>query len=134
MRFLYKYLRAKYRSLLEATEEAKDEVGEAKFRAKSTLVEDDGIKDLRNRIKTLVSMMKNGPYQSGGSKQNTPKKLTTPNKFQKKFQDNGQGSPKESNRPATSSAGPFKPGQKPYQCYKCGGGDTVLGIALPPST
>ena len=121
MRFLYKDPRVNYRSLLEATEEAEDEVREARVRAKSTAAEDDGIKDLRDIIETLMSVMKSGTYQNGGMKQNTPQKPTTPNKFQKKFQDNGQGSPKKSNGPATSSAGPFKLGQKPYQCYKSGG-------------
>ena len=31
------------------------------------------------------------------------------------------GITKKGKGPATSAAGPFKPGQKPLQCYKCGG-------------
>ena len=30
-------------------------------------------------------------------------------------------SPRKGKGPAASAAGPFKPGQKPLQCYKCGG-------------
>ena len=58
MRFLHKDPRVNYWSLLEATEEAKDEVGEARVRAKSAAVENDGIKDLKDRIETLTSLMK----------------------------------------------------------------------------
>ena len=95
-------------------------------------MEDNGIKDLKDRIETLMSVMKSGTYQKGGLKQNQPQKPTTPNKFQGKFRDNGQGSPKKSNGPATSAAGPFKPGQKPYQCYKCGGGG-VTALEIVPT-
>ena len=84
-------------------------------------MEDNGIKDLRDRIETLTSVMKCGTYQNRGLKQNQPQNPTMPNKLQKKLRDNGQGSPKKSNRLVTSALGPFKPGQKPYQCYKCGG-------------
>ena len=48
--------------------------------------------------------------------------------------DNGQGSPKKPNGPATSATGPFKPGQKPYQYYKYGGGVIALEIFLPQET
>ena len=121
MMFLYKDPRVNYQFLLEATEEAEEEVRETRVRAKAASIENDGIKDLKDRIETLTPVMKSGTYQNGGPKLNQPQKPTTPNKFQKKYRENGQGSPKKSNGPAMTSVRPFKPGQKLYQCYKCGG-------------
>ena len=70
MRFLYKDPLVNYHSLLESTEEAEDEAGEARIQAKSAAMEDNGIKDLKDRIKMLMSVMKSGTYQNGGVKQN----------------------------------------------------------------
>ena len=64
MRFLHKDPGVNYHSLLESTEEAEDEAGEARIRAKSAAVEDNSIKDLKDRIEMLMSVMKSGTYQN----------------------------------------------------------------------
>ena len=84
-------------------------------------VEDIGIHDLKKKIDTLTTVMKSSSFQSGGQKSHSTQKSATPSKFQKKHWDNNPGTPKKSSGLATSSAGPYKPGQKPYQCYKCEG-------------
>ena len=39
--------------------------------------------------------------------------------------------PRKGKGPAASAAGLFKPGQKPLQCYKCGGwGTHIQGMCL----
>ena len=81
MRFLYKDPGVNYYSLLESTEEAEDEAGEARIRPKSAAIEDNGIKGLKDRIEMLMSMMKSGTYQNGGVKWDQPQKPTTPSKF-----------------------------------------------------
>ena len=40
-------------------------------------------------------------------------------------------SPRKGKGPTASAAGPFKPGQKPLQCYKCGGwGTHIQGMCI----
>ena len=55
----------------------------------------------------------------GGAK---PKQNNSGTTFQK-TKDNGKngGNTYKGWGRATASAGPFKPGQKPFQCYHCGG-------------
>ena len=74
MRFLYKDSHVNYCSLLESTKEAR-------IQAKSVALEDNGIKDLKDRREMLMSVMKRGTYQNGGEKQNQTQKPTTPSKF-----------------------------------------------------
>ena len=119
--FLYKDSKVDYRCLLEAIEEAEDEVWEAKFKSKTAAVENAGIHDLKEKIDTLTTVIKSSSFQSGGQKPHSTQKCATPSKFQKKHRDSNPGTPKKSTGPVTSSAGSFTPRWKPYQCYKCGG-------------
>ena len=71
---------------------------------------------------------------------------TTPQKMKDGRRNEGNGY--KGQGPATTSAGPFKPGQKPFQCYRCGGWGhsykqypsqggidwrTLNGAVVPPS-
>ena len=113
MRFLYKKDTTGYEELLEASQEAEGEWTDNKMvRVKNTQTGDvGGLKALRDQINALASVMTSngkGNYTNRGNQQAKPKK------------DNGKNSSK-SKGPETSAHGPYKDGQKPLQCYKCGG-------------
>ena len=76
-----------------------------------------GIQDLKQKIDALTTVVKSSTF--GGAKPKQPGNGATP----QKGKDNGKmnGSPYKGQGPATTSAGPFKPGQKHFQCYHCRG-------------
>ena len=111
MRFLYKKETTGYEELLEASQEAEGEWTDNKtVRVKNAQVGNEGgLKALRDQINALASIMtSNGKGNYRGNQQAKPKK------------DNGKNSSK-SKGPETLAHGPYKDGQKPLQCYKCGG-------------
>ena len=89
------------------------------MKAKSTVVSKDqtGIQDLKQKINALTTVVKSSTLGGAQPKQNN--NGTTP----QKMKDNGKsnGSSYKGQGLVTTSAGPFKPGQKPFQCYHCGG-------------
>ena len=89
------------------------------LKVKSAVVDKEsmGNKELRKKIDALTTVVKSSilvgakPKQSNGG--------TTPQKMKDNGKSNGNGY--KGQGPATTSAGPFKPGQKQFQCYHCGG-------------
>ena len=121
-----------YEELFCKTIEAeKEKVPEAKFtslKAKSAIVEpavtkedNVGIQDLRQKINALTTAVKLSTF--GGARLKQPGNGGTPQKGKDKNRMNGR--PYKGLGPTTTSAGPFKPGQKHFQCYRCGGGGIV---------
>ena len=122
MRFLYTKETTTYDSLLAAIKEAEIEWMESRgqLRMKSVTLIDrsDEIKELKQKLEKLTATVKSTSFKG-----------TCPNK-DKKEGPPGSGSPKSksprkedprnmSKGPATTSAGPFKLNQKPFQCHKC---------------
>ena len=124
MRFLYTKETTTYESLLAVIKEAKIKWMESKgqFRMKSATIIDRSheIEELKQKLEKLTATV-----QSNSFKGTRPKK-------DKKEDPLRTGSPKAksprkedlrnmSKGPTTTSAGPFKPNQKQFQCHKCQG-------------
>ena len=125
-RYLYKDPTVTYQALLKAIEETESGYGEgrATVRAKSATVADDtGIAELKDKIEALTTMGKNSNVVGMGTRPpGSPK--PKPGNFHKSQRKDGvisTNSPSKGKGPVTSAAGPFKEGQKPMQCYNCGG-------------
>ena len=115
-----------YQALLKAIEETESEYGEgrATVRAKSATVADNtGIAELKDKIEALTTVVKNSNVVGMGTR--PPGSLKPkPGNFHKSQRKDGvisTNSPLKGKGPITSAAGPFKEGQKPMQCYNCGG-------------
>ena len=137
IRFCYKKEETMYEELFHETVKAqKEKVPEAKItslKAKSAIVEpavtkedNVGIQDLRQKINALTTAVKSSIC--GGARPKQPGNGGTPQKGKDKSRMNG--SPYKERGPTTTSAGPFKPEQKHFQCYHCGGGDIVTNNVL----
>ena len=125
MRFLYKKPEVSYEEFLSETLEAEKDCSDGKTttsaKIKSAVVTNGvpSIQKLTKEISALTTVVKSANMGGARPKTNDKSKNST--------HKNGNGklgqtsSPKKSKGPATSAAGPFKPGQKPFQCYKCGG-------------
>ena len=124
MRFLYTKESTTYESLLAAIKEAEIEWMESKgqfwMKAANVIDRTDEIEELKQKIEKLTATVKSNSFKGA-----RPKK-------DKKEGPSGSESPKNksprkedprnmSKGPATTSAGPFKPNQKPFQCHKCQG-------------
>ena len=122
IRFCYKREETTYEELFrEAVEAEKDKNPETKvtsLKAKSAVVSEDQtwIQDLKQKINALTMVVKSSTLGGARPKQNN--NGTTP----QKMKDNGKsnGSSYKGRGLVIISAGPFKPGQKPFQCYHCG--------------
>ena len=113
MRYLYDKESTTYDVLLAAIKDAETEWLEAKgqLRMKSAVVTDKTEMDeLREKLDKLQATVKSVTAKKEKEKRKTPK--TSPRKEDPRKQSKG---------PSTSTAGPFKPDQKPMQCYKCQG-------------
>ena len=88
------------------------------LKAKSAVVGDDqnGIQDLKQKIDALTTVVKLSTL--GGARPEQNGNGTTPQKEREKGKING--SLFKGQGLAITSAGLFKPGQKPFQCYQCG--------------
>ena len=123
IRFCYKREETTYEELFrEAVEAEKEKNSETKvtsLKVKSAIIGEDqsGIQHLKQKIDALMTVVKSSTL--GGAKPKQSNSGTTP----QKMKDNGKnnGNLYKGRGPATPSAGPFKPGQKPFQCYHCGG-------------
>ena len=110
--------------MLDAEWEKFTEVKTTSLKVKSamTTLEDREIKDLKQKIDQFTMVVKSSTFV--GTK---PKKgnagITNVASGQYTGKDNSKKptSPYKGQGPTTSAAGPFKNGQKPYQCYNCGG-------------
>ena len=95
--------------------------------------EDSGIQDLKRKLDNLTTVVKSANYGGARPKQvNNTNNPGNDSRSGKKGPANNEGSqprprpnkpslPFKGKGPATTSAGPFKEGSRPYQCYTCGG-------------
>ena len=114
MHYLYDKESTTYDSLLAAMKGAELEWVEScgQTRLKSVVVADKTeIEELRERLNELQATVKSATVQ----KKEKDKKKTPKNSPRK------EDMRKQSKGPGITSAGPFKPNQKPMQCYKCEG-------------
>ena len=104
---------------MEAEKERNLETKVTSLKVKSAAIGKDqtGIQDLKQKIDALTTVVKSSTL--GGARPKQSNSGTTP----QKMKDNGKnnGNSYKGRGPATTSAGPFKPGQKPFQCYHCVG-------------
>ena len=121
IRFCYKQEETTYEELfcetIKAEKEKVPEIRITSLKVKSAITkpavtrEDSvGIQDLRQKINALTT---------GGARLKHPGSGGTPQKG-KNYSKMNRSPYKEWDQ-ATTSAGPFKPGQKHFQCYLCGG-------------
>ena len=150
IRFCYKWEETTYKELFwEAVEAEKEKNMGMKItslKVKSAVVEEEqtGIQELLKKIDALTTVVKSSTMNGARPKQNHGG--TTPQKTKDGRRNEGNGYKRRG--PATTSAGPFKPGQKPFQCYHCGGWGhsykhcpsqggidwrTLNGAGVPPS-
>ena len=75
-----------------------------------------GIQDLKQKINALTMVVKSSTLGGAWLKQSN-------NDYPQKMKNNGKNNVSlyKGQGPVTTSARPFKPGQKPFQCYHCGG-------------
>ena len=122
-----------FQETVKAEKEKVPEIRITSLKAKSAITEpaatrEDhvGIQDLRQKIDALTTAVKS--FTFGGARLKHPGSSGTPQKGKDNSKMNG--SPYKGRGPATTSAGPFKPGQKHFQCYHCGGGGIVISNVL----
>ena len=128
MRFLYKKPEVTYEELLSEMLEAEKDSCPSKsltVKSKAAVVESKAspsLQKLTQEISALTMVVKSASM--GTPKTKTPSYKTKINSLKgngNKGSNANGNSPRKGKGPATSAAGPFKPGQKPLQCYKCGG-------------
>ena len=113
MRYLYDRESTTYEVLLAAMKKAETEWSEtrAQFRMKgAAVVEKKELDKLKERLDKLQATIKSATTKADKDKKKTPK--TSPHKDDPRKITKGLH---------TTSAGPFRPDQKPMQCYKCKG-------------
>ena len=123
MRFLYTKETTTYDSLLAAIKEAEIEWMESKgqFRMKSATVIDKSqeIDELKQKLEKLTATVQSNSFKGARPKKEKKEELRTGVTKQKSPR---KDDPRNMSKgPATTSAGPFKPNQKPFQCHKCQG-------------
>ena len=122
MRFLYTKETTTYDSLLAAIKEAEIEWMESRgqLRMKSVTLIDrsDEIEELKQKLEKLTATVKSTSFK--GTCLNKDKKEGPPGSGSPKSKSPRKEDPRNMSKgPATTSAGPFKPNQKPFQCHKC---------------
>ena len=113
MRYLYDRESMTYEVLLAAMKKAETEWSKtrAQFRMKgAAVVEKKELDELKERLDRLQTTVKSATAKAEKDKKKTPK--TSPCRDDPRKATKG---------PHTSSAGPFRPDQKPMQCFKCEG-------------
>ena len=128
IQFCYKKAEMTYDELLNETLDAEwekfIEVKATSLKVKSavTTSEDGGIKDLKQKIDQLTTVVKSSTFAGTKPKKgNTGITNITSGQYTGKDKSKKPASLYKGQGPTTSVAGPFKSGQKPYQCYNCGG-------------
>ena len=107
------------------------EVKVTSLKAKSVVVPAEGssIQDLKQKIDALTTVVKSSNFRGAQPKQQSSNGNN--NQKNKNGEKHAQ-SPYKGKGPGTSAAGPFKQGQKPFQCYNCGGwGHSYLQCPSP---
>ena len=134
IQFCYKQKEVDYDGLLsEILDAEKEKQPEQKMalttvRVKLGMVEvgeSSGIQDLKKKIEDLTTVVKSGMFHGAKPKQGNGYQKGNRNGYKDRNKTGGQtgktGSPYKGKGPATTSAGPFKPGQHPFQCFQCRG-------------
>ena len=108
-----------FREAVEAEKEKNAEMKVTSLKVKSAVVEEEptGIQELRKKIDALTTVVKSSTL--GGAKLKQSNGGTTPQKMKENGKSNGNSY--KGRGLATTSAGPFKPGQKHFYSYHCGG-------------
>ena len=124
MRFLYTKVTTTYESLLAAIKEAEIEWMESKgqFRMKSATVIDQSheIEELKQKLEKLTATVQSNSFK--GTRPKKDKKEDPLRNRSPKTKSPRKEDPRNMSKgPVTTSAGPFKPNQKPFQCHKCQG-------------
>ena len=128
MRFPYIKPEVTYEELLSETLEAEKDCCPSKsmtVKSKATVVESEAspsLQKLTQEISTLTMVVKSTSMGTPKTKISNPKTKVNSLKGNGNKGSHANGnSPRKGKGPVISAAGPFKPGQKPLQCYKCGG-------------
>ena len=128
MRFLYKKPDVTFEELLSEMLEAEKDCCPSKsmtVKSKAAVVESEAppsLQKLTQEISALTMVVKSASM--GTPKTKTPNHKIKVNSLEgngNKGSNANGNSPRKVKGSAASAAGPFKPGQKPLQCYKCGG-------------
>ena len=128
MRFLYKKAEVTYEELLSEMLEVEKDCCSSKstsVKSKAAVVESEAspsLQKLTQEISALTMVVKSASMGTPKTKMSNSKTKVNSLKGNGSKGSNANGnSPRKGKGPAASAAGPFKPGQKPLQCYKCGG-------------
>ena len=128
MRFLYKKPKVTYEELLSKTLEADKDCCSSEstsVKSKAAIVESEAspsLQKLMKEISALTMVVKSASMGTPKTKTPNPKTKVNSLKGNGNKGSNANGnSPRKGKGPMASAEGPFKPGQKPLQCYKCGG-------------
>ena len=80
----------------------------------------DEIEELKQKLEKLTATVKSNSFK--GARLKKEKKENSVDLSSPKNKSPRKEDPRNMSKgPATTSAGPFKPGQKPFQCHKCQG-------------
>ena len=128
MRFLYKKAKVTYEELLSKMLETEKDCCSSKstsVKSKAAVVENEAspsLQKLTQEISALTMVVKSASMGTPKTKASNSKTKVDCLKGNGSKGSHANGnSPRKGKGPAASAAGPFKPGQKPLQCYKCGG-------------
>ena len=128
IQFCYKKAETTYNELLNETLDAEwekfTEVKTTSLKVKSAVAttEDGGIKDLKQKIDQLTMVIKSSTFGGAKSKKGNPGVTNIASRqYTGKDKSKKPANPYKGQGPTTSVAGSFRNGQKPYQCYNCGG-------------
>ena len=122
MRFLYTKATTTYESLLAAIKQVEIEWMESKgqfcMKAATMVDRSEEIEDLKQKLEKLTATVKSNAFK--GARPKRDKKENPTNSLKNKSPRKEDPRNMSKGR-ATTSAGPFKPNQKPFQCHKCQG-------------
>ena len=128
IQFCYKKAETTYDELLNETYDTEwekfTEVKSTSLKIKSVVAtsEDGGIKDLKQKIDQITTVIKSSTFaRTKPKKGNAGITNVTNRQYTSKDKNMKPASPYKGQGPTTSAAGSFKNKQKPYQCYNCGG-------------
>ena len=109
---------------LKAEKDCNDGKSSVTGKIKSAVATDNvsipSIQKLTKEINALNTIVKSA-NMDGGCPKTIDKGRNPPHKNRNGSKGGQNSSPRKGKGPAISAAGPFKPGQKPFQCYQCGG-------------
>ena len=128
MRFLYKKAKVTYEELLSEMLEVEKDCCSSKstsVKSKAAVVgskASPSLQKLIQEINALTTVVKSASMGTPNTKtSNSETKVNSLKGNGNKGINANGNSPRKGKEPAASAVGPFKPGQKPLQCYKCGG-------------